>query len=104
MKRLAFLTTLVLVALACPAYGHELEASFGADVVRITDAPCTDGVVSGMEDSESYAAMRAAWAMVGGKRFEGCWRMRPDGAVYLRYDDGDQGLVPRQKFESVKAA
>jgi hypothetical protein len=93
---------LLSLLIAPAAHAAELEAQFGLDRVRIGEAPCTDGAVSAHETSEAFADMHAGYADVGGKRYQACWHVLPDGRVRLRYDDGDQGLIPVQLFAPAK--
>lgn len=100
---LAFLLA-VLVLLVCPAWADS-EARAGADWVRITAQPCTEhAVLQLIQDAgEDPADYRAARAEFGGVPYTACWRPRfEQRAIFLRYGDGDGGLVPFDALKPVR--
>lgn len=98
----------ILIAAACAAAGAALadsEARRGSDFVRITVRPCADekvvaAITAAGEDPKDY---RAARAEIGGAPFAGCWKpMFEREMIFLRYDDGDAGLLPFGELKPVK--
>lgn len=105
MRFLFIVFAAVLAALVNPAFAGERTFRQGADEVRTFDTPCMHPVVL------AYAArlvpdteFQKAYAVVGGQRYEGCWRAVQGGAVHLIYEDGDQGILPEQAFTEAPSA
>jgi hypothetical protein len=99
MKALA----LALAVLCAPALAQDAVAHRGDDSVRITEAPCPTQVLKLLpEGTRGY--FRAAFAIVDGKSFAGCWAARSDGMVVLMYPDGDMGVLPLSDFEQAPGA
>lgn len=98
----------ILLIAAMLAAGPALadsEAHQGADWVRITARPCTDLKV--LEQiglaQDNPLAYRAAIAEFNGEKFTACWKPMFDREmIYLRYGDGDQGMVPFADLKPVK--
>lgn len=90
-----------LLALAGPAFADGI-ARQGADWVRITALPCTSEAVLGViqaagDNAKDY---RAASAEFQGHQFNACAKpIWEKNLLWLRYEDGDQGLIP---FDEVK--
>lgn len=98
----------LIFAAALAAAGSALadsEARLGADFVRITARPCTDekviaAITAAGENPLDY---RAARAEIGGAAFNGCWEpMKGRRMIHLRYEDGDQGLIPFDDLKAIK--
>jgi hypothetical protein len=86
------------IALAAgTAMAGEAVATNGRDYVRITEKPCADPVLS-LIPVDAQEHFRAAVAFIGGKEFRACWALRPDGVVFLHFEDGDAGLIPGHQF------
>ena len=88
-----------LLALATPAQAGTRTFRQGADEVHVQDAPCMHPVLL------AYAArmvpdteFQRAYAVIGGKRFDGCWRAVQGGVVHLIWEDGDQGVLSESSF------
>lgn len=97
-----FLLMLLLVAASAFA---DSEFRQGADFVRLTVRPCTNDKVLALlkEAGEDAADYHAASAEVGGVAFAGCWKPAySKRVIMLRYDDGDQGMVPFEVLKPVK--
>jgi hypothetical protein len=89
---------LLLLALLCTPALADSIATNGKDTVRITDGPCPAEVLKLLpQGTRGY--FRAAFAVVDGKSYAGCWAARNDGMVVLTYPDGDMGLIPVADFE-----
>lgn len=99
------LAPILLLAVA-PAFADS-EARVGADWVRIAATPCTDEKVLAhiTAAGDNPLDYRAARAEFQGAPYIGCWRPLMDkGVVYIRYDDGDQGVVPFGDLKPLKTA
>lgn len=96
MKRLLAL----LIALIWLPAMADLVASNGHDYVRIQDAPCPAALLA-LVPPEQHDLYRAAFSHVNAREYRACWTLLPDGRVFLRYEDGDQGLVPAAQFKPV---
>ena len=82
---------------AAPAFTESLVAREGVDSARLSDQPCSNEQVLGHIEPKLRASLRAASVEVDGKSFAACWG--PAGnAVYLLYEDGDEGLIPFSKI------
>lgn len=94
------------IALAASSAIADSEVRNGADFIRLTAKPCADATVSALvtaqgEDPKDY---RQAFAEIGGQAFAACWRpMFEREQVFIRYSDGDAGMVPFQMFQPVKS-
>ena len=96
---------LLCAALLAAGSAHaDSEVRNGADFIRLTAKPCADATVSALvtaqgEDPKDY---RQAIAEIGGMSFSACWRpMFEREQVFIRYSDGDMGMVPFQMFQPV---
>lgn len=99
MKRLlALVLALVLALIWLPAMA-DLVASKGSDAVRLTDVACPPTMAVHLPP-EIFDRFRAAVAIVDGKTYLGCWALRGDGRVFLRYEDGDAGVIPLRDFKN----
>lgn len=98
---------LALILLPGPARAADREARVGNDFVRVSEQPCTNARVladiqAAGEKAEDY---RAASAQFRGEAFAGCWTPDlKDGVVWLRYEDGDTGMVPMRSLKPVPEA
>jgi hypothetical protein len=74
----------------------------GDDWIRLTAQPCAHAEVvthlsSAGEDPKDY---RAASARVGGQEYAACWKpLFAQERVFLRYSDGDAGLIQFNEFK-----
>lgn len=98
-----------ILAIAALAFCHsaiaDSEARQGDDWVRITILPCSnEAVIASLEaDKEDPQDYRAAMASVEGKSFSACYTPIPSKRViYLRYEDGDGGVVPYDSLKPVR--
>lgn len=94
---LALVWALVL-ALAAPPAAADLVTRMGADTLRLTEKPCPV-TMSKYLPAEIIGRFLEAVAIMDGKTYMGCWTIRGDGQVFLRYEDGDGGLVPLTSFK-----
>lgn len=75
------------------AQAQDLVVNEGQDSIRLTDAACSNAAVLQRIAPAERALFRTASATLQGQRYTACWS-RVSTAVYLVYEDGDQGLVP----------
>lgn len=97
MRHTALLSALC-AALVAPTWASDLVAYDGNDMIRLSDAACTDQAVLERIEPESRPLFRRAHATLQGQRYSACWSVLPT-AVYLVYEDGDQGLVPMSRLQ-----
>lgn len=97
-----FLLGLVL-SLASMAASADMIARQGRDFVVITDAPCHAGIVSIAPEGAPKALLRRAYAEFNGTKYEACY-FNKQGIVFLIYEDGDGGFVPREAFIPLRGA
>lgn len=95
---LSVLCTALAVASAPAALAGDLVAYEGTDMIRLSHAECTNQAVLQRIEPDARAAFRTASAMLQGQRYTACWSVTAT-AVYLVYEDGDQGLVPVSKLK-----
>ena len=88
----------VLLLIASPALADELIASNGADVVRLSDKPCSSEAVLSRVTPRFHQIMRDATALVAGAEYRACWVVNGESA-HLLYEDGDQGIIPLSDFK-----
>lgn len=88
---------LALLVAAAPALATVLTAHQGADSVRLTEDPCTDAAVLAHLEPGAVQEFHAASAVFQGRPYRACWQMI-EGGAYLRYEDGDQGIVPASEL------
>jgi hypothetical protein len=104
MRALVFAAALFAVAGNANA---DAEVRAGANFVRITHGLCeAPAVVEKIKEAGDHP-LRYLKAIVeiDGARHEACWRPSPDGMqIFLRYGDGDAGLIPLDAFKPVKEA
>lgn len=79
----------------------ELEARAGEVVIRIAATPCVNKTVLENLKPEYHAQFRKAEMRTAGKPTNGCWTVDDQG-VYLMFEDGNQGYVPREIFKPVE--
>lgn len=83
---------------AAPAFAQNLVAYEGGTAARLSERPCSNEQVLGQLDPQLRPAFRDASVVVNGQTFSACWG--PAGsAVYLLYEDGDEGLIPAHKLK-----
>lgn len=92
------LLLLALIA-AIPCLAAERIARQGDDEVHVFDSPC----VSAQTIARIPENAREGWGKVQGRyqgeRFFGCWRPMGDAAVFILWEDGDQGIIPLQELK-----
>jgi hypothetical protein len=89
---------LLAAAVACfalPVHSASLVARQEGDSIRIYDKPCHAEVVRAIPETKD---MGAAMALVGGKQYKACWESRGP-VIFIRYEDGDAGVIPAQLFK-----
>lgn len=94
-----------VLSLACCAARADSEARHGADFVRLTALPCSDSAMVGFITAagESPDDYRAASAQFAGVPYVACWRpVFKRREVYLRYSDGDAGMVPFDDLKPIR--
>ena len=96
MKRVLMLAAVLAAGLAV---ADDRVARTGADFVRIRTLPCSSPEVLALLSAELHDRFQEAVTSVEGKTFRGCWTLLPDGRVFLRYEDGDAGMVPLREFK-----
>jgi hypothetical protein len=102
MRALALALSLLLAASPVLA---DSEARIGADWVRISATPCkNEEVLKHLKDAgENPLDYRAAAASWQGQDYQACWKpLMQQQMVYVRYTDGDHGLVPFRDLKPVK--
>lgn len=80
------------------AQGQDLVVNEGADSIRLTRAACSNEAVLSRIEPDARRLFRTAAATLQGQRYTACWSV-VSTAVYLVYEDGDQGLVPVSKLK-----
>ncbi len=84
---------------ALPAHAGDLVAKDGRDEIHLHETPCESEVVAKTVPTRYMSGLNAMTAEVGDEKFAGCWR-NVGNAVFMIYDDGDQGLAPLSKFRA----
>ncbi|KQP47713.1 hypothetical protein [Pseudorhodoferax sp. Leaf274] len=77
---------------------QDLVVNEGRDSIRFTDAACNSEAVLRRIEPGERSLFRTASATLQGQRYTACWSV-VSTAVYLVYEDGDQGLVPVAKLK-----
>lgn len=90
---------LILPLVALPALADDLVARNGKNYLRLQDLPCPARMAP-LIPPEVLEMFRAAVAQLEGRQYPGCWAMRPDGTIFVRYEDGDAGLIPMSQFQA----
>jgi hypothetical protein len=102
------LASLILCALLIPSLARaDRELRNGPDVIRLTQNDCPTEILAALPADippRVRDSFRAASATVDGATFRACWILLGNGAVFLRYEDGDSGMVPWQDFRIVPEA
>lgn len=89
---------LCCVLAAAPAFAQNLVAHEGGNAARLSEQPCSNEQVLGQLDPQLRPAFRDASVVVDGQTYSACWG--PAGsAVYLLYEDGDEGMIPADKLK-----
>lgn len=86
----------IAVCVALPVKADSIARN-GSDWVRLTAKPCASAeVLEHMKKAgENPLDFRAGLARISGAEYEVCWRpVYEHEVVFLRYADGDAGLVP----------
>lgn len=81
---------LALLIAAGPAFSETLLATNGSDSVRLTPDKCALEPAPG--------EWRAAVVTLSKKKYVACWTIATN-TVLLRYEDGDQGMIPIGVFK-----
>ena len=89
---------LIAALMAAGPAAADLVTKQGANTLRLTEHPCPVTMAKYLP-AEIIGRFLAAVAIVDGKTYMGCWTIRGDGQVFLRYEDGDGGLVPLTSFK-----
>jgi hypothetical protein len=85
----------------------DAEVRDGANFVRVTARPCEDAKVIELikEAGDNPLDYRKAIAEIGGTVYSACWKPNYERQqIFLRYQDGDAGLIPLEAFKPVKEA
>jgi hypothetical protein len=98
MRSAVILPALCAALLGPVAWAEDLVVNEGTDTIRISEAACDNEAVLSRIEPASRPLFRAASAVLQGQRYPACWSVLPN-AVYLVYEDGDQGLVPFSKLK-----
>lgn len=101
MRSNAFLPVLcaaLLTTTALAARANDLVVNEGTDSIRLSEAACNNQAVLNLIEPDARALFRTASATLQGQRYTACWSV-VSTAVYLVYEDGDQGLVPVAKLK-----
>jgi hypothetical protein len=70
----------------------------GNDVIRLQNRPCVHAGTLSRIKPDWRDKFRHGRALVEGKDFFLCWIVHGD-AVFVLYEDGDQGLIPLTDFK-----
>ena len=109
MVRLFLALALALFGLS--ALATEVVATSGAKTVTLSDKPCTDDIVILFMTDPRTAAMigehaadllHAAIYRDASSETAGCWMRLDAQQVFLRYSDGDAGVIPMTAFKPVE--
>lgn len=95
---LPVLCAMLLGTTALATHADDLVVNEGADTIRFTDAACNNEAVLNRIEPDARPLFRSASATLQGQRYTACWSV-VSTAVYLVYEDGDQGLVPVSKLK-----
>jgi hypothetical protein len=104
MRAILFAAALFAVAGNANA---DAEVRQGADFIRVTARPCEDEKVIEKikEAGDNPLDYRRAFAQIGGQAYSACWKPNYERQqIFLRYGDGDAGLIPLDAFKPVKEA
>lgn len=93
-----YVLALILLLIAPLALAEEMIARQGGDWVRLTEAPCTNELVTPRLPAGQGDEFQAATAEFQGKLYVACWRTMGNVA-FLIYEDGDQGVVPLRELQ-----
>jgi hypothetical protein len=93
-----FAAVVTAAGLSGAAQAQDLVVNEGQDSIRLTDAACANEAVLQRLDPSDRVHFRSASATLQGQRYAACWS-QVSTAVYLVYEDGDQGLVPVAKLK-----
>jgi hypothetical protein len=96
--------TLIVAALlaAGPAFASQ-TARVGDDWVRLFDSPCVSMETMARIPPAMRDQFKKVQARFQGQTYFGCYIVR-DGAAYVLYEDGDQGIIPLEAFKQDKEA
>lgn len=103
----AWLTLLVVFGL--PAFGMDVIARQGDASVTLHDTDCpadlhatfaldANVIMMQMDIREAHAATYSS----GASQVRACWVPMGESRVYLRYEDGDVGVIPMTDFKPVE--
>lgn len=101
MKNAAWFVALLVVA--APALGAQRVYTQGSDEVRVFDTPCVSVETLNRIPPNEREGWNKAAGRVSGQRFFGCWRALGD-AIYILWEDGDQGVVPLEDLKPIPEA
>lgn len=108
MKTFALALWLTLLTLfGLPAFAADMIASNGSERLMLHDTPCAKELLEMLEADVNVIVLSMdtskAHAATYGTSLRACWVMTPAGdGVYLRYEDGDAGVVPLAAFKPVE--
>ena len=95
-KYLMGLLTAVLLT-ASPAFADAVAKNESGDYVRLSQQSCPASIAATVPE-QVRAEFRAGIAHVGGKDYKVCWVLFQD-QVLIKYDDGDEGIIPANAFK-----
>lgn len=103
--RLPILAAIAAVCVALPASSKaDSEARSGSSWVRITAQPCKDEKVTQHIPEAERKDWRAAKAEINGVAYSACWKpLYQQSMVLMKYEDGDDGLVPFGDLKPVQS-
>ena len=90
---------LILALLVFPAFAGERIARDGKDYVRIIDSPCVHAGTLAHIRPQWRAKFQKAEASISGQRWFACWIEHDSGAIYVIFEDGDEGMMAAHAFK-----
>lgn len=91
---------LLLVFAADRADAAEMVMRSGSNELRLYDSPCVHAGTLAQLNPQWRDKFKKASAKVNGQDFYACWILdEPSGAVFVIFEDGDQGMWPAQAFK-----
>lgn len=93
----------LIVAAVLSAAGSAVadsEARKGDDVVRIFDTPCVSAETLARIQPHARSMFSKAQGVFGGQKFFGCW-VKMDDDVFVIWEDGDRGVIPKADLKPV---
>jgi hypothetical protein len=89
---------LILLLFVAPAFAGDLVVNVPGLSMKLQSGACADAVVLRHLDPQYWPRFKAGETVLDGKPLRLCW-IDEGEAVYVKFEDGSGGRLPKQAFK-----